>query len=180
MVANPEERTLAVARLGSPRGLHGYLKVHSFSGEYEHILKLQEVVLYPPNSAFQQVTAPKTLKVRGFEEGDWGIAIAFTGFESPEKARELVGMEIVVPREQACPLRDNEWYISDLVGMNLVFHGTVMATVAGVLDGGPDPLLESRLHEDDRTVLVPFRNEFIGKVDMNTKSMELLVDWILS
>lgn len=180
MVANPEERTLAVARLGSPRGLHGYLKVHSFSGEYGHILKLKEVVLYPPKSAIQQSSTPCKLKVRGFEEGDWGIAIAFAGFESPETAQELVGMEIVVPREQACPLRDNEWYIGDLVGMDLVYQGTVMATVASVLDGGPDPLLEAELKDDGRTVLVPFRNEFIGKVDTKAGSMELLVDWILS
>ncbi|MCE1206370.1 MAG: ribosome maturation factor RimM [Spirochaetia bacterium] len=180
MSANPEERTLAIARLGSPRGLRGYLKVHSFSGEYGHILKLKEAVLYPPQSAVQQSSAPRKLKVKGFEEGEWGISIAFAGYESPEKARELVGMAIVVPREQACPLRDNEWYIGDLVGMDLVFQGSVKATVAGVLDGGPDPLLEARLLEDGRTVLVPFRNEFIGKVDTSAGSMELLVDWILS
>ena len=180
MVENPEERTLAVARLGSPRGLHGYLKVHSFSGEYGHILKLKEVILYPPQSAIQQSSTPRKLKVRGFESGDWGIAIAFIGFDSPEKARELVGMEIVVPREQACPLKDNEWYISDLVGMDLVYQGAVMATVASVLDGGPDPLLEAKLQRDGKTVLVPFRNEFIGKVDTLAGNMELLVDWILS
>jgi len=93
--------------------------------------------------------------------------------------RQLTGLELFLPREQACPLNPGEWYIRDLIGLELVFEGKTRATVMAVLDGGADPLLEVKIHASGASCLVPFRNEFIGAVDIGAGTLELLVDWIL-
>jgi 16S rRNA processing protein RimM len=47
-----------------------------------------------------------------------------------------------------------------------------------VCEGGASELLEVEL-SDGRTVLVPFVEEYIGRVDLTAHTVELLVDWVL-
>ncbi|MEI6388344.1 MAG: hypothetical protein WCQ50_17120, partial [Spirochaetota bacterium] len=71
-------------------------------------------------------------------------------------------------------------YIADLIGLELFdpaftsCYGRVLA----ICEGGADPLLEI-----DRgfsgTVLVPFRREFIGEIDLQSGRLVLLAPWIL-
>ncbi|MDA8424879.1 MAG: ribosome maturation factor RimM [Treponema sp.] len=118
------------------------------------------------------------LRVRRVEEGLGGLVMAFAGYDSPEAARALTGMEIVVSRDKAAPLGPNEWYVTDLVGLELVSEGQALARVVSVLEGGSDPWLEAELPEG-RRALVPFRKEFVGAVDIPAGRIELLAPWLL-
>ena len=190
-----EEPLMAIGRIGAPKGVHGELKVNSYSGEYEHFLKLKEVLLEgearvasakaalpspvaapEPNSA-----SPKRrmkLRVLRAQATDGGLVMTFEGYESPEAARKLTGMDIMAPRSQASPLRENEWYIADLIGLTLVSEGRQLARVESVLDGGSEPWLEARLTGGGKAV-VPFRKEFVGEVRLDKGEIELLAPWIL-
>ncbi|MFA5852779.1 MAG: ribosome maturation factor RimM [Spirochaetales bacterium] len=175
MTKTAGQELLAVAKLGAPRGLNGFLKLHSYSGEYDHLKKLKVALVAPaktPNEA-------KTMRIKAVEVGDWGMSVAFEGYESPEKARALTGLELFAPREGASQLRANEWYIHDLVGLKLMVSGIAVGEIVGVLDGGADPLLEIHVNASGSQVLVPFRSEFIGAVDCGAGTMELLAEWLL-
>lgn len=172
------DELLAVARLGAPRGLHGHLKLHSFSGEFGHLAKLRSILASSEGSPERAVT----LKVLGRETGEWGMSMSFEGYETPEKARKLTGLVLYLPRKDASALRPNEWYIRDLVGLSMVHGGRVLGKVTAVLDGAADPLLEIARAEGSTaagTVLVPFRNQFIGEVDCAGGTIELLAEWLL-
>ena len=88
-------------------------------------------------------------------------------------------MLLYLPREEASPLRDNEYYIHDLVGLRVVSEGLEVGLVEAVLDGGADPLLETRKTGSETKFLIPFRKEFVGKLDLKGKSLELLAGWLL-
>jgi len=192
---------LAIGRLGSPHGVHGDLKVQSYSGEFAHFLDLAEVELEPAlgevSAGLQGAAASQgaavspgaasrggpgrrglRLRVRRVEEGLGGLVMAFVGYDSPEAARALSGLEIVVSRDKAAPLGPNEWYVADLVGLKLVNEGAALAQVVSVVEGGPDPWLEAELPEG-RRALVPFRKEFVGAVDIPAGTIELLAPWLL-
>lgn len=191
---------LAIGRLGAPKGVRGDLKVHSYSGEAAHFLKLREATLRgpAPNGAPRELRL-KVARVSG--EGG-SLTMAFEGYASPEAARALTGMDIIVPRSEAAALRPGEWYVTDLVGLALVAGGEKVATVRSVLEGGPDPWLEAVLinggpplacgasgaakHESGRaedahepTALVPFRKEFVGEIDLEAGTIELLAPELL-
>ena len=104
--------------------------------------------------------------------------MAFVGYETPEAARVLTGLDIMVARDRAAPLKDNEWYVADLVGLDLTHEGRVVARIRSVLEGGPDPWLEAEL-PDGRRSLVPFRGEFVGSIDLSAGRVELLAPWLL-
>lgn len=171
----PEPEILAVAKLGAPRGVDGSLKLHSYSGEYAHLKKLTTALLAPADNHAHT----KVMRIKSAQVGDWGMSMVFEGYETPEKAKALTGLEILLPRDLVSPLKSNEYYIHDLVGMKLLLDGRTAGELVAVLDGGADPLLEIKPAAGGANVLVPFRSEFIGTVDCEAKSIELLAGWLL-
>jgi 16S rRNA processing protein RimM len=173
---------LAIGRLGAPKGLRGDLKVHSYSGEFDHFLDLKSVQLRGQDPA---TGAPRTLQLRvsRVERSGGGLSMAFAGYDSPEAARALTGMDILAERADCAPLAENEWYVADLVGLSLVLEGKAVAKVRSVLEGGSDPWLEAVIPGaaggPGRTALVPFRKEFVGEVDLGAGTIELLAPWLL-
>jgi 16S rRNA processing protein RimM len=176
--AEVEGDFLAIGRLGSPKGVRGDLKIHSYSGESAHFLKLKEATL----RGLSPTGAPRELKLKVARVSAPGAAdsltIAFDGYASPESARALTGLDIVVPRSEAAALRPDEWYVTDLVGLALVAGGEKLATVRAVLEGGPDPWLEAVL-PGGGTALVPFRKIFVGEVDLEAGTIELFAPELL-
>jgi 16S rRNA processing protein RimM len=172
------EAFLAIGRLGAPRGLRGDLKVQSYSGETEHFFKLKAAVLRSAPEAASASPKLLELAVLRVESLGSGLSMAFAGYDSPEKARALTGMEILAPRSSCAPLKENEWYIADLVGLHLVAEGRVVATVRSVLEGGPEPWLEA-VRPDEGVSLVPFRKEFVGSIDLEAGTIELLAPYLL-
>ncbi|MBL8968163.1 MAG: 16S rRNA processing protein RimM [Spirochaetaceae bacterium] len=172
MQPNKPDDKLAIARLGAPKGVRGDLRVQSYSGEVAHIKKLGYADLQGEGRSLRL----KVLRCEGIPSD---LTIAFEGYPSPETARILTGLDIVVPREAAAPLADNEWYVTDLVGIAIVGEdGKELGRVKGVLSGGPDPWLETLL-PGGRVALVPFRKEFVGAVDIEAGTAVLVAPWIL-
>ncbi len=168
-------RYLAVAKLGSPRGLDGEVRLYSYSGETEHILKAPEVLL----GGSEGLADATSVHILRWNEGGWGISVLIEGYNSPEKSRSLAGRELFLPREHACPRGESEYYIADLVGLRVVASSRIVGRVSAVCEGGADDLLEITIDEDGRRVLVPFRREFVGTVDVEKGELEVLRPWIL-
>lgn len=162
---------LAIGRLGSPHGIQGFCRVLSYSGQTAHFADLGDVLAS---------RGDERRKVRVEESRISGpdIYLRLSGCSDPESAREWTGWEILVPRSRASSLGPGEYYIADLEGCALVLGAEPVGTVEAVLEGGEAPLLEIRRPEG-RNVLVPFRKEFIGAVDIPRRRIELLADWIL-
>ncbi|MCQ2240273.1 ribosome maturation factor RimM [Treponema sp.] len=188
--------------VGIVRGSHGItgeFKVESTSGEYEHFADMDEVTL-------TNGTVSRLAKVESVSEGSNILYMKLEGINSPEEAAKFNRWEIVVPREKAHKLQKDEWYIEDLKGCSIWYKETagdtapafdensIVGTVTNVLEGGSGYLVEILLSEscsflsDDvkltkkgspKTVYVPFKDEFIGKVDVDNRQMQLMHLWIL-
>lgn len=162
---------LAVGKVRTSHGLTGEVKFYSYSGEYDHFQAMKSVVLKKGNQE-------KTVAVEKLRLLDGIALLKFKGIDSPEAAKLLADMEILVDRSLAAPLEPGEVYLSDLVGSRLVYQGKNMATVAGYIEGCAQIMLECLL-PDSTKVLVPYHDQFIGTVDLEKKELELKVDWIL-
>ena len=184
--------------VGIVRGTHGVageFKVESTSGEYEHFERMEEVTLTDGSTS-------KVFKVEEVAPGTGTLYMKLAGINSPEEAAKYNRWEIVVPRKYAHPLQKGEWYIEDLKGCSVWYDETyengaaddAVGTVTDVKEGGSGYLVEISLSEactllrNDvkfgkdgkvRTVYVPFRNEFIGDVDVEGRKMRLMHLWIL-
>jgi 16S rRNA processing protein RimM len=160
----------SAALIGPPFGLKGFVKVRSLSGEFDHLLKLKQVVLKQGDRE----------QVRELEaaEGAPSLVMKFRGIDSPEAAKTLTGAELLVGRDEAAPLGQDEYYIEDLKGLEVWEGAEVLGSISDVLEGGGGSLVELQLRNGE-TRLVPFRDEFFGEVDIEGKRARLLCRWIL-
>ena len=200
MASNAITERFVVGIVRGSHGITGEFKVESTSGEYGHFASMEEVAL-------SDGTAEKTFKVESTKEAASTLYMKLAGINSPEEAARYNRWKIVVPRKNAHKLQKNEWYIEDLKGCSVWYkketagntapaidENSVVGTVTNVTEGGSGYLVEILLSEscsflsDDvkltrkgnpKTVYVPFKDEFIGKVDVDNRQMQLMHLWIL-
>ena len=178
-----EKAQLVVGFIRGTHGFSGECKVESTSGEYEHLLDLKDVTLV-------QGDLQREAKVESVSLGHAVAYVKFAGIDSDEAILKYRNWGIKVPRKYCKPLNKDEWYIEDLRDCSLIYEGKddpatsvaprKVGTITDVMEGGGGNLLEVSLAEScDRKVLVPFNNEFIGKVDVKNKTVQLMHLWIL-
>lgn len=150
---------LTVGFVRGSHGLTGEVRVESASGRYEHIAVLKEVTLVQKGISAKY--AVKNARVAGNV-----LYVKFAGVDSPEAAKKLNGAALQTSRENACPLKEGEWYVEDLKKCSLVYFGeenglgndvaptddirsrSVVGSITDVLEGGAGELLEVLLSED--------------------------------
>jgi 16S rRNA processing protein RimM len=180
--------TFVAGFLRSPHGLTGELKAESASGEVAHLLRLKQATLRRRDGS------TVTLDVERIEAHGPQLYVKFAGYGTPEAAAALTGAEIIVARKDASPLAPGEVYVEDLKGCGLWYGGQQLATVVAVLDAGAGSLLEVSLlpscsaygieavtakSGQPRRVLVPFKDRFIGDVDVAAGKVALRETWVL-
>ncbi|MDR0910343.1 MAG: ribosome maturation factor RimM [Spirochaetaceae bacterium] len=159
------------AVLGQPFGLKGFIRLHSLSGEDEHIRALKTVHLRLKNKT---VGVEKIFEIEDFSGSGGNFAVKLKGIDSPEAAVALNRAELLLSREDAAPLKEGEYYIEDVKGCSLVTKdGSFAGTVLDIVEGGNGFLLEYENQAKER-IFLPFRNEFVGAVDIVKRTVELL------
>ena len=162
---------LAIGRIRSSHGIKGYLKIVSFSGETDHYFELEEILL-------KNKGRKKTFRIEDVKSFGSSVLLKLEGVDTPEEGKRYSGWEIWVDRKYAAPLKHGEFYIRDMIGCSILFNGSVVGTVKGVTDSSADDLLE--IKTGSGMYFVPFRNEFIGEVDIEKGTIVLLNDGLLS
>ena len=157
------------AILGAPFGLTGRIKIESLSGEVNHFLNLRKITI-------RKGDLEKEYRVE--EVFNSPLSLKLTGIDSPEAAKALKGVEILIPRDHAAPLKKSEFYIEDLKGLEVIAEGKTLGIISDLFEGGGGFLVEICLESGEKK-LVPFRNEFFGKIDLVEGKAELLHTWIL-
>ena len=170
---------LITGRVRGTFGLEGFIKIESCSGEYEHFLNLKEIKLQLPSKGTETQPPELFYQVEECVVRNADALLKLRGIDSPEAAKKLHGADILVPRDMACPLERGEFYINDLCNSDLVYKGNSVGTIADVVEGGGGLLLEVSEAATGRTVYVPFRSQFIGKINIPVKQVELMHRWIL-
>lgn len=204
--AEAVQSEMIVGFIRGPHGLTGKCKVESTSGECDHFYELKEVTL-------KKGDLSKQVSIEAVEGNAHSLLLKFSGINSVEDAKKISGLEIFVPRDKACPLCKDEYYVEDLKSCSLVYYengkkesksglagNTAPITVGfitDVLEGGAGDLLEVSLTESldilqnstdknvaettskKKNVFVPFRKEFIGTVDLKSRTIQLMHLWIL-
>jgi 16S rRNA processing protein RimM len=147
-------------------GVSGEVKVESCSGEYDHIVRLDRMTLRKGTQRSER--AVESVRMAG------GLAIVkLSGVDTPEEARTLAGSEIIVDRDGGCSLGEDEYYYADLVGLRIVAGGKDRGVVAGLLEIGDRLMIESEI-TGCGTRLIPFVGRYVGAIDLDTGTVEII------
>ena len=162
---------LSAATVGSTHGLKGHLKVYSLSGDYDHLMDLDECILALKDGGEKRVRV---------EEARFSgnlFLMRFSGYDTPEKARCLTGSILRIRRDQAMPLEEGELYVADLYGLDVIAGGQKAGVVESTSEGAQALYLHVRTEQGIR--LVPFLPVYVGDIDMEKRTIELLMPELL-
>jgi 16S rRNA processing protein RimM len=106
-----------------------------------------------------------------------GVVLHFAGVDSISAAEELAGMIVAIPREERVPLSGDEVYIGDLIGCTLVDVAGVESITVGEIEdvdrsAGPVAILVVR-GKSAEEILIPFAKEYLRRVDLDAKRVEM-------
>ncbi|MCP4433637.1 MAG: ribosome maturation factor RimM [Gammaproteobacteria bacterium] len=157
---------LCVGHITGVQGLKGWVKVFSSTDPRENI------VHYSP-WMMETGEGVKTLDVHGRLQGRLVLA-KFAGVETREDAAEFIGDKIYIWPEQLPELGQDEYYWSDLIGMEVEsIQAQALGRVDDMLETGADDVM---VIKGDRERLIPFViDDIVRKVDFDRRC--IIVDW---
>lgn len=161
---------IAIGKIRTSHGVLGFLKVLSFSGQTEHFLELKEFVLKKNGKT-------KVLAVESIRASGSTIFVKLEGIDSPEVGKTYAGWEIWATRKFAAPLEPGEYYLNDLNGCKIVNSGKILGRIIGISENRINDLLEVKT--ENGVFIIPFKDEFIGDVDIASHKVELKAVWLL-
>ena len=156
---------IALGYISAVHGIKGWVKVNSWTRPMEAILQYQPWLLGEDKKPVKIVDGRKQGK---------GIAALLPGFEDREQAVSLVGLQIFVGRDQLPETDEDEYYWSDLEGLEVkTTNGELLGRVERLMETGANDVLVIR---GNREHLVPFiQGQYVTRVDLEDGTIE--VDW---
>ena len=159
------DKQIALGYISAVHGIKGWVKVRSWTRPMEAILEYQPWLLGEDKRPVKIIDGRKQGK---------GLAALLPGFEDREQAATLVGSKIFVGRDQLPATDDDEYYWSDLEGLEVhTTKGEVLGRVERLMETGANDVLVIR---GEREHLVPFiQGQYVTRVDLEAGLIE--VDW---
>jgi 16S rRNA processing protein RimM len=160
-----------MGRILAPYGVKGWVKVEAYSTDPE-ALAAYPVWWVGKNGQWKQMQLAESVLHSG------KLAARLAGCEERNAALALKGSELAVRRDAFPPNAENEFYLADLVGLEVVnSRGEALGAVAGIFEHGAHPVI--RVVAGDTERLLPFVEQVVRRVDMagGRIQVEWELDW---
>ncbi|MGI9498561.1 MAG: ribosome maturation factor RimM [Geminicoccaceae bacterium] len=157
---------VCVGAIAGAFGVRGEVRLKSFCATPEAI------AIYGPLSS-EDGTAQWDVKItRPVKKG---FAAKLSGVMTKEAADALAGTRLYAPRDRLPDLPDEEYYHTDLIGLDVYdTGGNQLGRVKAILNHGAGDLLEIAGKDLKQPVLLPFTQSQVPTVDL--KSRRIVAD----
>lgn len=155
-----------MGRIVAPFGVRGWIKVRPQTESADGLLAYRTWWL----AAQDEWRAHRLLegRVQGTD-----LVARLEGIEDRDRAAQLRGSQIAVPRSELPPAPEGEYYWSDLIGLSVVNReGVQLGRVAEIFATGANDVLVVR---GERERLIPFIGPVV--VEVNIEASVLTLDW---
>ena len=166
------EQFLQVGVISSTHGIRGEVKVFPTTDDPMRFKKLKKVLL---DTGRERVEL-EVQSVRFFKQF---AIVKFKGIDNINDIEKYKGKGIFVPREDAVPLDEDEYYIADLIGMEVFTEDGHFGVVRDVMETGANEvyIVESDEHGE---VLIPAIRQCVLDVNVEEKKMKIrLMDGLI-
>ena len=150
---------LQVGVITQTHGIKGEVKVFPTTDDANRFKKLKEVIM---DNGRERLN----LEIEGVKFFKQYAILKFKGFDSINDIEKYKSAKLYIKREQAVPLKKDEYFIADLIDMEVVTedeeHFGVVKDV--LVTGANDVYIVTR--DDGTEVLLPAIKECIRNIDM--------------
>ena len=158
------EDYLEIGVVANTHGVKGEVKVFPYTFDRKRFELLDEVTML-------QGTDEKKYIIERIKYLKQFVIIKFEGIHDMSQAEKLKQSILVIPKKLALPLGDDEYYIGDLIGCAVTHvDGATLGKITDVLATGANDVYVIK-NEAGKEILIPAVKQFIGKIDINNKSV---------
>ncbi len=158
------EDFLRVGVITSTHGIAGEVKVYPTTDDVQRFKKLKNVVVDMGREKLELNIA----SVKFFKNM---VILKFKEFTNINEVEKLLKKDILITREQAVPLGEDENFICDLIGLKTVTDdGMELGTLTDVIQTGANDVYVVTM-PDGKDVLIPAIKQCILEVNLEEKKM---------
>lgn len=161
------EDYLRVGVIANTHGIKGEVKVFPTTDDKERFSLLEEVYV----DAGKEKIKLKIEQVRYFKNM---VIVKFKGINNINEIEQYKGMDLLITREQALPLEENEYYICDAIGSEIFLEdGSEFGILKDVMTTGANDVfvVEAKEHGE---VLLPVIPDCVREI--NTEEKRIVVN----
>ena len=154
-----KDSMLRVGVITTTHGVHGEVKVFPTTDDARRFKKLKKVYL-----DLGRELLPVTVEgVKFFKQM---VIVKFKEINDMDMAAAYRNKDILIDREDAMPLAENEFYICDLIGLKVITdEGEELGVLSEVLQTGANDVFEVTLPNKE-TVLIPYIEDCVKEISL--------------
>ncbi len=165
--ASADTAPLVVGRFGKSFGVLGWIEVISFTTPSDNILKFTPWLIQKNNRLSEEICIENSRKHAG------QMVVKLPNCNSPEEVSQYTNAKIYVWRQQLPKLKDDEFYWSDLLGLEVINKEKInLGIIKDFIATGSNDVL---VVVGKKKSLIPYLSTVIMQVDLSNKIVH--VDW---
>ena len=158
------EQLLRVGVISTTHGVRGEVKVYPTTDDVNRFKKLEKVVLDTGREYID-------LEISGVKFFKNLVILKFKGIDNINDIEKYKGKDLLVHREDAVALEENENYVADLIDLKVVTDdGKVLGYFTEVMETGANDVYVVET-EDGQELLLPAIRDCILDVDLDEEVM---------
>ncbi len=144
-------------------GIRGEIKVFPTTDDPKRFKKLKKVILRAPKEE-------RVLEIESVRFAKQMVLLKFKGIDNINDIEPLKGAGLFVPREEAIPLKKNEYFIADLIGiMVYTDEGEELGRLSEVIQTGANDVYAVQTAQGE--LLLPAIADCVQEVDIEAGTM---------
>lgn len=165
---------LQVGVITQTHGIRGEVKVFPTTDDAGRFKKLKEVILDNEKES-------RTMIIEGVKFFKQYVILKFKDYDSINDVEKYKGAKLLVTRDKAVKLQKDEYFIADLIGMQVVTEDKEpFGILKDVLETGANDVYVVEM-DDGKEVLLPAIKECILNIDMEQEQITVhIMDGLLS
>ena len=158
------EQLLQVGVISSTHGIRGEVKVFPTTDDPDRFRKLKQVIL---DTGREQ----KSLEIEGVKFFKQFVILKFKDIDNINDIEKYKGKSLYVTREHAVKLKKDEYFIADLIDMQVELEdGTAFGVLTDVMQTGANDVYVIA-KENTPDLLVPAIHDCVLAVDIEAQTM---------
>lgn len=176
------EDEIVIGKIAKSFGVKGFLKVIPLTDFPERYNELKIISLYQEKSGKYNLSpgGSYSFEIEELEILSDFIKLKLSGIDDKNAADSLRDNLITIPLDEKIQRNEGEHYYFELVGCEVWEKNNKLGIISSIEDFGGGDLFKVEMNDTKKEVYIPYRNEFIEKIDSETKKIYVkLIDGLI-
>lgn len=155
-----------IGLISNTHGLKGELKVRPYTENAKRFEEIKKVLIKKDDKNFDEYEVQSVRYQKDI------VLLKLKEIDDIEQAEKLKGQNLIIPREEAKELEQNEFFIADLIGCDVYVNDEQIGKLVDVFTAGASDVYVVK-REGKKDLLLPALESVIKNIDLENKRIEV-------